>query len=116
MPVVTEAPIAKAAPQAGRGSTMGRLRHRLVTSQHPVALTLKVARRRLLRIGIALPPAAFRPFLWCFLAVRSLWFGVYRIFVCEPLFRAYCHRVGARFRTGVYVHWVQGVGRIIVGR
>ena len=98
-----------------RGSLVGRLRHRLATSDHPAAQGLKAVRRRLLRIGLPFPPMVFRPFLWCFLGLRKVWFTIVRIFVCEPLFRASCIKVGSGFRTGVYVHWIQGSGRIIVG-
>lgn len=98
-----------------RGDLAGRARHRLATSDHPAARTLKSARRWVLQIGVPFPPAVFRPFLWLFLTIRGAWHWLYRVFVCEPLFRAYCHRVGSGFRTGVFVHWVQGSGRIILG-
>jgi carbonic anhydrase/acetyltransferase-like protein (isoleucine patch superfamily) len=98
-----------------RGSTVGRLRHRLAKSNHPAARSLKALRKRLQRIGLPFPPFVFRPFLWSYLGVRKLWFTVMRIFVCEPLFRGYCTSVGRGFRTGVFVHWVQGSGRIIIG-
>jgi carbonic anhydrase/acetyltransferase-like protein (isoleucine patch superfamily) len=38
-----------------------------------------------------------------------------RVFVCEPLFKGYCTEVGRGVRTGVFIHWVQGNGRIILG-
>ncbi len=94
---------------------LARLRHRLATSTHPFVKWLKRARRRSVSIPFPLPPALLRPVLWVFLALRTLWYQVYRILVCEPLFRAYCYRVGRGLRTGVFIHWVQGAGRIILG-
>ena len=35
--------------------------------------------------------------------------------ICEPLFKAYCKQYGRGVRTGVYIHWVQGKGDIILG-
>ncbi|MEZ4456882.1 MAG: DapH/DapD/GlmU-related protein [Gemmatimonadales bacterium] len=38
-----------------------------------------------------------------------------RLFVCEPLFKAYCTSYGRNVRTGVYVHFVQGRGELLIG-
>ena len=53
--------------------------------------------------------------LWIYLLIRTFYFFFLRIFVCEPLFKAYCKKYGRRVRTGVYVHWIQGKGDIILG-
>ena len=53
--------------------------------------------------------------LWAFLAVRSVYYWVRRVFICEPLFKAYCKQYGRGLRTGVFIHWVQGRGDIILG-
>jgi acetyltransferase-like isoleucine patch superfamily enzyme len=53
--------------------------------------------------------------LWAFLGLRSVYFFGKRLLICEPLFKAYCRRYGRRVRTGVYIHWVQGKGDIILG-
>jgi serine acetyltransferase len=55
------------------------------------------------------------PALWLFLAVRSVYYFVARVFVCEPLFKAYCQRYGKRLHTGVFIHFVQGSGDIVCG-
>jgi carbonic anhydrase/acetyltransferase-like protein (isoleucine patch superfamily) len=55
------------------------------------------------------------PLLWVFLGVRGIYYWVFRIFVAEPLFKAYCHRHGRNLRTDVYIHWVQGKGHLIIG-
>jgi acetyltransferase-like isoleucine patch superfamily enzyme len=38
-----------------------------------------------------------------------------RVFICEPLFKAYCTRYGRGVTTGVFIHWVQGNGDLSVG-
>jgi len=49
------------------------------------------------------------------LAIRSSYYFLYRVFVCEPLFKAYCKSYGRNLHTGVFLHWVQGQGNLIVG-
>jgi acetyltransferase-like isoleucine patch superfamily enzyme len=53
--------------------------------------------------------------LWGFLCLRAAYFFGKRLLICEPLFKAYCRRYGRRVRTGVYIHWVQGKGDLILG-
>ena len=50
-----------------------------------------------------------------FLAVRAVYYWCFRVFIAEPLFKAYCRRYGRNVRTDIYIHWVQGRGDIIVG-
>jgi len=38
-----------------------------------------------------------------------------RVFIAEPLFKAYCTRYGRNLRTDIFVHWVMGKGEIIIG-
>ncbi len=61
------------------------------------------------------PRVIVRPMLYVFIAGRTAWHTAKRLLVCEPLFKAYCTRYGARLRTGVFVHWIQGQGDIIIG-
>jgi acetyltransferase-like isoleucine patch superfamily enzyme len=56
-----------------------------------------------------------KPLLRVYLALRSACYLARRLLVCEPLFKAYCKTYGRGVRTGVFVHWVQGRGDIIVG-
>jgi acetyltransferase-like isoleucine patch superfamily enzyme/acyl carrier protein len=64
-----------------------------------------------------LPAPAFliRPFLALFLALRAIYYFLVRVSICEPLFKAQCTKYGAALRTGVYIHWVTGGGRLIIG-
>jgi len=84
-------------------------------SRHPAALALKRAYRGVHGFTLPAPRAVAAPMLWGYLAARSAYHFVYRVFVCEPLFKAYCARYGRGVRTGVFVHWVHGHGDIVLG-
>lgn len=78
----------------------------------------RLARRLYRGIGtftLPVPKVIVRPMLWAFLAVRSVYYWMMRVFICEPLFKAYCKQYGRGMRTGVFIHWVQGSGNIILG-
>ena len=66
-------------------------------------------------IAVPAPRVVVRPALTVVLAVRSAYYFVARVFVCEPLFKAYCREYGRNLHTGVFLHWVHGRGDIIVG-
>jgi acetyltransferase-like isoleucine patch superfamily enzyme len=53
--------------------------------------------------------------LWIYLGLRFVVFFFRRVFIAEPLFKAYCARYGRNLRTGIFVHWIMGKGDIIVG-
>lgn len=94
---------------------MPSLVHFLASSDHPVARDVRRARRALLDFTLPAPRAVFRPLLATFLVMRHVYYFAKRIFVCEPFFKAYCTRYGRKVRTGTYIHWVQGTGRMILG-
>ena len=91
------------------------LRRRLTLSQHPIARTLRVSYRALTRFSLPAPKVVVKPMLWAFLTIRTIYYFAVRTLVCEPLFKAYCTQYGRGLRTGVFVHWVNGGGRIILG-
>ena len=88
---------------------------RLAMADTPVGRAARAARRFVLEFSPPAPAIVFRPVLWIFLAVRQLYYFTYRVFVCEPLFKASCARVGRKVRTGPFIQWVQGAGRIEIG-
>ncbi|MBB1472346.1 acyltransferase [Luteimonas sp. MC1782] len=96
-------------------NTLAALRHWARTSPHPAA----AAARRLRGIGRGLtlpaPRVVVKPYLWLFLAARGTLFFLRRVLVAEPLFKAYCTRVGRGVTTGIHVPWVQGSGELVVG-
>jgi acetyltransferase-like isoleucine patch superfamily enzyme len=91
------------------------LRHRIATSRHPLAAGLRAARNAVRGFTLPAPRVLVLPYLWLFLALRGLVFFVRRVFIAEPLFKAYCTRVGKGVTTGIYVPWVQGKGELLVG-
>ena len=92
------------------------LRYSLSTSERPAASAVRRARRAVTQF--TLPPVSgtlARPGLWMFLAARRVLYFFYRVLVCEPFFRAACTTCGRGVRTDVFIHWIQGRGRLVVG-
>jgi serine acetyltransferase len=87
----------------------------LARSEHPLARFVRRQRRTLRHLAVPAPRILVLPMLWLFLGVRAVYYFVMRVFICEPLFKAYCHSYGKRLHTGVFVHFVQGAGDIVCG-
>lgn len=71
--------------------------------------------RAFAEFSIPAPKIIVKPLLLGFLGVRSAYYFFLRVFICEPAFKAYCTKLGKNFHTGVFLHWVQGSGRFIIG-
>jgi acetyltransferase-like isoleucine patch superfamily enzyme len=91
------------------------LLRRLAMADTPFGRSARVLHRFVLDFSLPAPRVLVRPLLWIFLGVRQVYYFTYRVFVCEPLFKAYCHRVGRRVRTGPFIQWVYGAGNIEIG-
>lgn len=91
------------------------LRRRIARSDHWCAKLLRRGYRGVYRLSLPAPRAIVRPLLWLYVSLRATWHFALRVFVCEPLFKAYCRSYGRNLHTGVSLHWVQGRGDIIVG-
>ncbi len=87
----------------------------LAVSNHPVARFGRKVYWAITRFSAPAPRPLVKPLLWAFLAARCVYYSLLRIFVCEPLFKAYCTRYGRDLHTGVYIHWVMGKGDLILG-
>lgn len=94
---------------------MASLYQFLATSDHPAARAVRRLRRGILEVTLPAPRVVVKPMLWSFLCLRAAYFFGKRLLICEPLFKAYCRSYGRGVRTGVYIHWVQGKGEIILG-
>lgn len=95
---------------------MPSLRYSLSTSDRLAARAIRRARRAVSRFTLpASSGLVARPALWAFLGARSVFYFLYRVLVCEPLFRASCRSCGRGVRTDVFIHWIQGRGHLIVG-
>jgi len=91
------------------------LRQWLAGSPHPVAASIRGVRRGLRDFTLPAPRVLVLPYLWTFVFLRSVVFAARRLLVAEPLFKAYCSKVGRGVTTGIYVPWVQGKGELVVG-
>lgn len=94
--------------------TRKSFRRYLATSDKPVPRAV----RKLYhgnRVSVPAPRIVVKPMLGIYLGLRFVVFFFRRVFIAEPLFKAYCARYGRNLRTGIFTHWVQGKGDIIVG-
>ena len=90
--------------------------HRYVArSNTPVARFLKKLYRGVTEFSLPVPRVLARLALIAFLAARFVVYFCKRVFVVEPLWKAYCTTYGRGFRADIYVPWVQGKGRLILG-
>lgn len=91
------------------------LRRRLATSQGSLARLLRRAYRIYNNFAVPAPKIIVKPLLWFFLFVRKNYYFAVRVFLCEPLFKAYCTKYGRNLHTGCYLHWIVGNGDIVLG-
>ena len=89
--------------------------YRLARPDRPTGRFLRRAYRAVTGFSLPAPRLVVRPLLALVLLVRDIYYFIARVFVCEPLFKAYCTSYGKRLHTGVFLHWVQGNGRIVIG-
>jgi serine acetyltransferase len=94
---------------------MPTLFSRMVKSDHPFVKGLKKVRAAVTKFTLPSPRFLTRPYLMLYLAVRNTYYFVMRVFVCEPIFKASCRKVGRGVRTDIYVPFISGQGDIIVG-
>jgi acetyltransferase-like isoleucine patch superfamily enzyme len=91
------------------------LRRHLATSSNLLPRLLRQAYGALNSFSVPAPALFIKPILCMFLALRASYYFILRVFICEPLFKAYCKKYGRRLRTDCHLHWVQGKGDLIVG-
>jgi acetyltransferase-like isoleucine patch superfamily enzyme len=97
------------------GSSRASLRRYLATSQGVLARLVRSGYRAVYSFSVPAPLVLVKPLLGLFLAMRGSWHFFLRVFVCEPLLKAYCKEYGKRLHTDCYVHWIQGKGDIVLG-
>ena len=84
-------------------------------SNHPLARALRSFRRKVLEFSIPAPRFLFLPVLYVFMGIRGTWYFLYRVFICEPLFKMRCHSYGKNLHTGQCVHEMWGKGDLVLG-
>ena len=94
---------------------LAALRHRIATSDSPSSKFLRATVRNLRGARIYAPRSVSIAVLTLVLSCRSVLHWCRRVFYAEPLFRGYLTSCGSRFHTGIFLHWVMGRGRFIVG-
>jgi acetyltransferase-like isoleucine patch superfamily enzyme len=87
----------------------------LALSDRPFARFVRATYRWIANFSLPAPRLIFAPLLAVVLLVRQTWYFLYRVFVCEPLFKTYCRTYGKNVHTGVFLHWIQGSGDLILG-
>src|ERR1035438_3900364 len=91
------------------------LRRRVATSQGRLARMLRWAYRAINNFAMPAPSIVVKPLLWLFLLVRNIYYFAARVFICEPLFKAYCTKYGRNLHTDCHLHRITGKGDIIIG-
>lgn len=66
-------------------------------------------------IWLPIPMIVVRPVVISAVALVLVYRWLKRVMLCEPYFKARCAEFGANVKTGSFFHYVQGVGRIVVG-
>lgn len=94
---------------------MASVRRYVATSEHWSARLARRTYRALIYFSVPSPRVIVFPVLQLVLLVRAIYYFILRVFFCEPLFKAYCTQCGCNVHTGVYLHWVQGKGDILIG-
>lgn len=94
---------------------MSRSYRFLALSDHWLARSVRSLYRGILQLSLPAPRWITMPVLGLVVGVREITGFVRRVFWCEPLFKSYCSEYGKNLKTGVFLHWVQGRGRLVVG-
>lgn len=94
---------------------MVNIRRAIALGETPTAHFARRSYRAVRQFHVPVPRAVGRPLFLVYRLVRGAYFGVYRLLVCEPLFKAACASYGRNVQTGVFVHFVLGEGDIVVG-
>ncbi len=88
---------------------------RLARSDRPLARRARRLYHAREFISLPVPRWVGRTFRTLLVAGRAVWHFLKRALICEPIFKAYCKQCGRDVHTGVFVHWIQGRGDLIVG-
>lgn len=94
---------------------MSHLRRQVATANSGLARVARVVVRGIRDFEIPAPRLLIRPIAAVFVLLRDCWWWVKRVFICQPFFRSACYQCGKHLRTDIYLHWINGDGRIIAG-
>jgi acetyltransferase-like isoleucine patch superfamily enzyme len=91
------------------------MRQTLALSNELLPRVLRRCGQWVRNFGIPAPRVLTVPLLAVFLTLRSTYYFIVRVFLCEPFFKAYCTSYGPGLHTDVFFHWIQGRGELIIG-
>ncbi|HZL27446.1 MAG TPA: DapH/DapD/GlmU-related protein [Acidobacteriaceae bacterium] len=91
------------------------LRRTLRFSNHPAARAARTVYAFPSTFSLPNIQPLFRLFRFFYESLRSIIYFIRRVFIAEPIFKSYCHSYGKRLHTDIFVPWVQGKGRLVVG-
>ena len=91
------------------------LRRYLATSPNPLPRLIRQGYAALNSFSVPAPALFARPILRLFLTLRASYQFLVRVFICEPMFKAYCKKYGRHLHTDCHLHWIQGRGDIVIG-
>lgn len=94
---------------------MASVRRFLAKSDHPLIKAARETYGTVSNVSLPTPGWMMRPALWGYIAGRSTVHFARRVLIAEPLFKAYVRKHGRGLKTGIFVHWIQGKGDIILG-
>lgn len=87
----------------------------LARSDHWIARFARACHRFIWTFSVPAPRVVTLPVLYGLLTMREAGYFLRRVLIAEPLFKAYCTSYGKNLHTGIFLHWVQGKGRLIIG-
>lgn len=96
-------------------NTRSALYHYLATSTDPIAASVRKLKRDVETFEVRFPRPVEQAMRLSYEASRKSSDWARRVFIAQPLFRAYCASCGDNLRTGEFIHFIQGSGDIIVG-
>ena len=94
---------------------MASLRRTLATSSHPLAVVIRKTYRGVVNLSLPVPVLLVRPLVWLYYAIDGVIRFIRRVFIAEPFFKAQCKSYGKNVHTGIYLHWMNGKGDMILG-
>lgn len=84
-------------------------------SDHPAARAARNAYYFSSKFSLPAPMVLVKPVRVIYENLRAAIYFIRRVFIAEPLAKSYCYSCGKGLHTDIYVPWVQGKGRIVVG-
>jgi acetyltransferase-like isoleucine patch superfamily enzyme len=94
---------------------MANLRRAVALGNTPATRALKRAYKAVRQFHLPVPKPLRAPVRGLFGLGRAAYYNLYRVLVCEPLFKAHCTEFGRNVTTGVFVHFITGTGDLVVG-